>query len=81
MQNLSEIFKDPNIRNSLTQFTVAHLDRLATSLLDKNGKPALKCLATGKDKLAKPEEIIRQLWLLELTESYGYSQPEKLANF
>lgn len=72
MQNFSEIFKDANIRNSLTQFTVAHLDRLETSLFDKNGKPALKCLATGKDKLAKPEEIIRQLWLLELTESYGY---------
>ena len=72
MHNFSTIFKDANIRNSLTQFTVAHLDRLETSLFDKNGKPALKCLATGKDKLAKPEEIVRQLWLLELTESYGY---------
>lgn len=72
MHNFSTIFKDANIRNSLTQFTGAHLDRLETSLFDKNGKPALRCIATGKDKLAKPEEIIRQLWLLELTESYGY---------
>lgn len=72
MHNFSTIFKDTNIRNSLTQFTENHLDRLETSLFDKNGKPALKCLATGKDKLAKPEEIIRQLWLLELTESYSY---------
>ena len=72
MTTFAEIFKDANIRNSLTQFTAAHLDGLETSLFDKSGKPALKCLATGKDKLAKPEEIIRQLWLLELTETYGY---------
>lgn len=72
MHNFVSIFKDTNIRNSLTQFTKTHLDRLETSLFDKNGKPALKCLATGKDRIAKPEEIIRQLWLLELTENYGY---------
>ena len=72
MQNFSEIFKDVNVRASLTQFTDAHINRLETSLFDKNGKTTLKCLATGKDKLAKPEEIVRQLWLLELTESYGY---------
>lgn len=72
MHNFSTVFKDVNIRSSLSQFTEAHLDRLESSLFDKNGKATLKCLATGKDKLAKPEEIVRQLWLLELTESYGY---------
>lgn len=72
MHDFSTVFKDTNIRNSLTQFTDAHLNRLETSLFDKNGKPTLKCLATGKDRIAKPEEIVRQLWLLELTESYGY---------
>ena len=72
MHNFSTIFKDAHIRNSLTQFTENHLDRVETSLFDRNGKPALKCLATGKDKFANPEEIIRQLWLLEITESYGY---------
>jgi type I restriction enzyme M protein len=72
MHNFASIFKDANIRSSLTQFTEAHLDRIETSLFDKNGKPALKCLATGKDRIAKPEEIVRQLWLLELNENYGY---------
>lgn len=72
MTTFADIFKDANIRSSLTQFTDAHLDRLETSLFEKNGKPALTCMATGKDKLAKPEEIVRQLWLLELTETYNY---------
>lgn len=52
MHNLSTIFKDANIRNSLTQFTENHLDRVETSHFDKSGKPALKCLATHKDKIA-----------------------------
>jgi hypothetical protein len=72
MQNFYEIFKDANVRASLTQFTDAHINRLEASLFDKNGKTTLKCLVTGKDKIAKPEEVIRQLWLLELTETYGY---------
>lgn len=72
MQNLSEIFKDVNVRSSLVQFTDVHIARLESSLFEKNGKTMLKCLATGKEKLAKPEEIVRQLWLLELTETYGY---------
>lgn len=72
MPTFAEIFKDPCIHNSLGQFTDAHLDRLETSLFERNGRPTLKCLATGKDKIARPEEIIRQLWLLELTETYGY---------
>ncbi len=72
MTTFADIFKDANFRTSLSQFTDAHINRLENSLFDKNGKPALKCLATGKDRLAKPEEIIRQLWLLELTETYSY---------
>ena len=72
MQNFSDIFMDINVRTSLTQFTDTHINRLESGLFDKKGKPALKCLSTGKDKLAKPEEIVCQLWLLELTESYCY---------
>jgi len=36
------------------------------------GKPYLKCLATGKERPAKPEEIVRQLYLKMLMDDYGY---------
>jgi hypothetical protein len=33
--------------------------------------PYLKCLASGKDRPAKPEEIVRQLYLKKLMEEDG----------
>jgi type I restriction enzyme M protein len=38
----------------------------------KRGKPYLKCFATGKERPAKPEEIVRQLYVKMLMEDYGY---------
>lgn len=32
-------------------------------IVQKRGKPFLKCTATGKERSAKPEEIVRQLYL------------------
>ena len=52
------IFK-PNAITTLTLFL-------------KRGKPYLKCLGSGKDRPAKPEEIVRQLYLKKLIEDYGY---------
>lgn len=34
MHNFSTIFKDANIRNSLTQFTESHLDRVEIAIED-----------------------------------------------
>ena len=46
---------------------VASLD-----LFDRNGKPYLMCLVTSKPRPAKPEEIVRQLYLRKLMDEYGY---------
>jgi type I restriction enzyme M protein len=66
------IFKDESIQRSLSLFTPQVLQTIEASLFDKNGKPYLKCLATGKDRAAKPEEVVRQLWLYRLIHEYGY---------
>ena len=42
------------------------------SLTEKNDKYYLKCRVRGKEVLAKPEEIIRQLWLHRLEYEFGY---------
>jgi type I restriction enzyme M protein len=44
----------------------------ALEILLQRGKPYLKCLATGKERPAKPEEIVRQLYLKMLMDDYGY---------
>lgn len=41
-------------------------------LSEKAGKAYIRCLVRNKDVLAKPEELIRQLWLERLTRHYGY---------
>lgn len=38
----------------------------------KRGKPYLKCFASDKDRPAKPEEIVRQLYIKMLMDDYGY---------
>ncbi len=45
----------------------------ALEIYDKKNKPYLKDFADGKERPAKPEEIVRQLYLYRLIHSYGYA--------
>ena len=47
-----------------TPTTLAFVEKL---LFWKNERPHLKCQVRGKDVQAKPEEIVRQLWIHWLT--------------
>ncbi|MFA4835866.1 MAG: type I restriction enzyme HsdR N-terminal domain-containing protein [Dehalococcoidia bacterium] len=44
----------------------------SVELIHRSGKPYLKCQVTGKERPAKPEEIVRQLYLRKLIQEYGY---------
>jgi type I restriction-modification system DNA methylase subunit len=67
-----EIFRDSETHHRLSLFDLADLKSVEAGLFEKNGKPYLKCLATDKDRPAKPEEIVRQLWIKRLLTQYGY---------
>jgi type I restriction enzyme M protein len=64
--SLIEIFRDSETQHHLSLFDLANLKTIEAGLFEKSGKPYLKCLATDKDRPAKPEEIVRQLWLKKL---------------
>ncbi len=51
---------------------------VALELTNRAGKPYIKCAASGKERPAKPEEIVRQLYLRKLMHVYGYP-PERIA--
>lgn len=55
---------------ALTIFEPNAINDLAIFL--KRNKPYLRCLATGKDRPAKPEELVRQLYIKKLVDDYGY---------
>lgn len=58
--------------HAMTIFTAEEKAALDTGIFLKRDKPYLKCYATGKDRPAKPEEIVRQLYLKKLMDRYGY---------
>jgi type I restriction enzyme M protein len=47
-------------------------------IFEKGGRPYIRCAVSGKDRLAKPEEIVRQLYLRKLMCAYGYPR-ERIA--
>lgn len=70
--SIKEIFKSQDAKHHLTLFKLEDIQWLETQLFDKNGKPYLKCLASDKDRPAKPEEIVRQLWIKKLLDEFHY---------
>ena len=63
---------------ALTSFSPADRKAAEAALEIKNDKLYFKCLASGKMRLAKPEEVVRQLWIARLLNHYGYT-PKRLA--
>jgi len=72
--NLNDILHSSDY--SLDIFKPEEVDAL--KIYDKKGKPYLKDFADGKERPAKPEEIVRQLYLHRLIHHYGY-KPSRIA--
>jgi len=69
---LREILRDSHY--NLTIFTKEEINQLKKIInfkLDKN-KPYIKCLIRDKDILLKPEEVVRQLYIMKLLNHYQY---------
>lgn len=60
------------VKHSLVLFNPKDVEALESELFEKNGKSYLKCSASGKERMAKPEEIVRQLWIRKLIREYRY---------
>ena len=71
---LTELFKDSNYK--LTQFSEKQISQLEESVFEKevkSGKVAyLNCLVRKKDIKLTPEEAVRQLYIMQLNQQYGY---------
>lgn len=71
---LIEILKDTNYK--LTQFSLAQIKLLEENIFIKTSKdkqiPYINCLVRKKEIKLTPEEVIRQLYVMVLTEHFGY---------
>lgn len=78
---LNKIFKDPSVQYGLKEFDEIKAEQVLDIFEKEKGKFYIKCLKRNKDillfneekNLAKPEEVIRQLWIHKLINYYNYS--------
>lgn len=69
---IADIFSEEVKEYELTIFHPDSVAEIEAGLFEKRGLPYLKCLASGKDRRAYPEEIVRQLYIKRLMDEYGY---------
>ena len=72
MPKLHELLDAPAFNAAASTFGMTTINALDALLSDKNGKSYLRCQIRNKDVQAKPEEIIRQLWIHRLLNHYHY---------
>jgi type I restriction enzyme M protein len=76
---LDMVFKDSSVKHGLQEFSKDALKRI-NAFEKEESRFYVRCLKRDKDifiydknkKMGKPEEVIRQLWLVKLTQEYKY---------
>lgn len=69
---LTSILKDSSYDLSL--FTEKDIRNLEAKIKLIKGKPYVDCIIREKEVQLKPEEIVRQLYVVKLIDNYGYSK-------
>jgi type I restriction enzyme M protein len=69
---LSRIFSAREVRHGLSIFTDEEINAIENLITEKDGRLYIRCQITGREKIAKPEEIVRQLWIYRLMNRYNY---------
>ena len=70
--NLQKIFSTPDVKHGLSLFNSDEINAIKRLLIEQEGKYFIKCQIKNKYKMAKPEEIVRQLWIYRLLNEYNY---------
>jgi len=70
--NLQKIFSTADVKHGLSLFNSDEINAIKRLIIEQEGKYFLKCQIKGRYKIAKPEEIVRQLWIYRLLNEYNY---------
>lgn len=71
---IQKIFSVPDVKHGLSLFAQNEINAIERLIIEQDGKFSIKCQIKDKYKMAKPEEIVRQLWIYRLLTEYGYSK-------
>ena len=70
--NLQKIFFTPDVKHGLSLFNSDEINAIESLIIEQEGKYFIKCQIKNKYKIAKREEIVRQLWIYRLLNEYNY---------
>ena len=70
--NLQKIFSAPDVKHGISLFNSNEINAIKRLIIEQEGKYFIKCQIKNRYKIAKPEEIVRQLWIYRLLNEYNY---------
>lgn len=70
--NLQKMFSVPDVEYGLSLFNSDEINAIKRLIIEQEGKYFIKCQIKNRYKIAKPEEIVRQLWIYRLLDEYNY---------
>lgn len=69
---IAQIFSAPEVKHGLALFSHEEVRIIERLIIEKKGKFFIKCQIKDKYKTAKPEEIVRQLFIYRMLKDYSY---------
>ena len=73
-QKVQKIFSVSEIKHGISLFTNKELNAIEDLVIEKDGRYFIKCQIRDKYKVAKPEEVVRQVFIRRLLLEYGYTR-------
>jgi hypothetical protein len=69
---ISKIFSSADVKYGISLFKEEEIKYVDNLIIEQKGNLLIKCQIKDKLRVARPEEIIRQLWIYRLLTDYGY---------
>jgi len=71
-EKIQRVFSAPEVKHGISLFTTEELEAVDNLVTEKEGKLFIHCQIKDKYKVAKPEEIVRQIFIHQLLHEYNY---------
>lgn len=69
---ITQLFSSSDVKHGLSLFTNREIRAVEGIIIERDERFYIKCQIKDKYKTAKPEEIVRQLWVYRLLNEYNY---------
>jgi len=71
-KKVQRVFSAPEVKHGTSLFPTEELEAINNLVVEKDGKLFIQCQIKDKYKVAKPEEIVRQVFVHQLLHEYNY---------